>query len=156
PRSPDLRIPISQEAATLAEPLLRYARAVPPPDRTGGTFTRAVELGRSLAEKLPEAERSRIDRGFDLLLPKRLEILAVEGAMRFDVEEFTVEAGREVEIVFRNPDVMPHNVVITAPGAGERVGRAADAMAADADAYARNFVPDTPDVLFATPLISPA
>jgi glucose/arabinose dehydrogenase/azurin len=150
------RMATSAERAALAEPLLRYARSVPSADRTGGTFARAVELGRALAATLPAEEGTRITRGFDLLLPKRLEIRAVEGAMRFDVEEFTVEAGREVEIVFRNPDVMPHNVVVTAPGAGEKVGRAADAMAAAPDAYERNFVPDVPEVLFATPLVSPA
>jgi azurin len=147
---------VAAEHASLAEPLLSYARSIPAADRTGGAFGRAVELGRKVAAGLPSDEEARIVRGFDLLLPKRLEITAVEGAMRFDVEEFTVEPGREVEIVFRNPDVMPHNVVVTAPGSAEKVGRAADAMAADADAYARNFVPDVPEVLFATPLVSPA
>ncbi len=142
--------------AEAAEALLAFAGDVPSTDRTGGTFTIAEESGRALAEMLPQSARDRLIRGFDRLRPLRLEIVAVEGAMRFDLEEFTVEPGREVEIVFRNPDVMPHNVVITAPGAGERVGRAADAMAASPDAYERHFVPDMPEVLHYTPLIGAA
>ena len=145
-----------QDAQALAEALLTYARSIPSGDRTGGIFTMAEAIGRELAEGLPGEQGSGILRGFDLLLPLRLEIAAVEGAMRFDLEDFTVQAGREVEIVFRNPDVMPHNLVVAAPGAGEKVGRAADAMATAPDAYERNFVPDLPEVLFATRLISPA
>lgn len=143
-------------AAEVAEALLAYAGDLPATDRTGGSFTRAERSGRALAERLPGADRSRLIQGFDRLQPLRLEILAVEGAMRFDVEEFTVEPGREVEIVFRNVDVMPHNMVVTTPGAGERVGRAADAMAAAPDAYERHFVPDMPEVLHFTPLIGAA
>jgi azurin len=143
------------DAASLAAELLRFAEDIPSADRTGPTFARAAELGGSLAAALPAAEATGITTGFALLVPKLVQIRAVEGAMTFDLEDFDVEAGREVEIVFRNPDVMPHNLVVTTPGAGERVGRAADAMAAQPDAFAKNFVPDIPEVLFATRLISP-
>jgi azurin len=49
---------------------------------------------------------------------------------------------------------MPHNLLITAPGRLEAVGRAAEAMAASPDAFQRQFVPDSPDVLFKTVLIA--
>ena len=85
-------------------------------------------------------------------------INAITG-LQFDRVRFQGPAGAPVKIDFRNTDPqddMPHNLVVTAPGGAEKVGRAADGMAADADAYARNFVPDVPEVLFATPLVSPA
>ena len=75
--------------------------------------------------------------------------------MLFERTEFTVKSGRPVEIVFENIDVMPHNVVVTAPGRMEVVGRAADAMQTDADAQERQYVPDLDDVLYATRLLKP-
>lgn len=53
-------------------------------------------------------------------------------------------------MVLENPDFMQHNLVIVKPGTKEAVGTAADKMAAD-----RNYVPQTNDVLFATPLLNP-
>ena len=140
----------------LAEALLAIARAVSAADRTGPTFALADSVGRMLAERLNGEERAALLSGFERLRPLRLEVVAIEGAMRFDIEAFEVEAGREVEIVLRNPDVMPHNLVVTAPGAEERVGRAADAMATAPDAYERHFVPETSEVLFASALIGTA
>src|SRR5919106_6766854 len=61
---------------------------------------------------------------------------------------------RALEIIFETADHMPHNVVVTAPGARERVGKAADAMAARPDAFQKSFVPDLSEVLFATKLIN--
>src|SRR5690606_13525089 len=143
------------DPAALAAEILRFARDIPTADRAGPTFTRAAALGDRLASMLPAAEGARVATAFDILLPKLLQIRALEGAMRFDINDFSVEAGREVEIVFQNPDIMPHNLVVTQPGSVETVGRAADAMASQADAYEKDFVPDLPAVLFATRLINP-
>jgi azurin len=48
---------------------------------------------------------------------------------------------------------MPHNLVVTLPGAGEEIGLLADAMAADPEAVKRHYVPDSPKILFATSLL---
>ena len=42
--------------------------------------------------------------------------------MLFDKERLAVQAGKPVEIVFENNDLMPHNFVVTQPGALEEVG----------------------------------
>jgi azurin len=73
--------------------------------------------------------------------------------MLFDKKVIAIPAGESISLIFDNPDQMPHNVVITKPGSMEKVGNAADKMASLADGYARNFVPDMPEVLFATPLV---
>jgi azurin len=74
--------------------------------------------------------------------------------MAFDKEVITVPAGRSVSLIFDNPDVMPHNVVIIQPGSNEKVGKAADGMASLKDGFEKNFVPALPEVLFATPLVN--
>jgi len=73
--------------------------------------------------------------------------------MMYDVTAFRVAPGQQVEIVLRNTDVLPHNLVIVRPGAGEMVGRAADAMATDPDAFEKEFIPDSPAVLYATRML---
>ena len=50
---------------------------------------------------------------------------------------------------------MPHNLVVTKEGALETVGLAAEAMAAQPDAFAKRFIPKTPEVLFAIRLLQP-
>jgi glucose/arabinose dehydrogenase/azurin len=76
------------------------------------------------------------------------------GKMLFDKDTLTVTAGKTVSLIFDNPDQMAHNVVIVKPGSLEKVGQAADKMAAGGDGYERNFVPDMREVLFSTPLVS--
>lgn len=83
-----------------------------------------------------------------------LELKALPGKMIFDKEVLTVQAGKSVSVIFDNSDQMPHNIVWVKPGTMEKVGKAADAMAALPDGYERQFVPDIPEVLFATPLVN--
>ena len=46
---------------------------------------------------------------------------------------------------------MPHNLVITKPGKADSV--AAAAIALGADGFKKQFLPETPDILFATKLL---
>ena len=41
-------------------------------------------------------------------------IRPIRDQMLFDRRQFSVEAGKPVEIVFDNVDIMPHNFVVTA------------------------------------------
>ncbi|HRO44271.1 PVC-type heme-binding CxxCH protein [Agriterribacter sp.] len=83
-----------------------------------------------------------------------LRLSAVPARMAFDKTSITVKAGAEVALIFENADGMPHNVVIIKPGSSEKVGKAAEAMAAQKDGYEKSFVPQMPEVLFATPLVN--
>jgi putative heme-binding domain-containing protein len=56
---------------------------------------------------------------------------------------------------FENRDIMPHNLVITIPGAMAEVGMAADAMATQPDAQAKHFVPEMKEVMHATKMLHP-
>ena len=83
-----------------------------------------------------------------------IRLTAVPARMAFDKTSITVTAGSEVALIFENADGMPHNVVIIKPGSSEKVGKAAEAMAAQKDGYEKSFVPKIPEVLFATPLVN--
>ena len=84
-----------------------------------------------------------------------IRIKALQNEMKFDLKTFNVQAGKPVLIVFENPDFMQHNIVVTMPGAMEKVGRAADKLATAPNGAAMNYVPDLPEVLFHTPLVNP-
>ncbi len=79
--------------------------------------------------------------------------IGVLPGLKFDVQRFAVAPGGEVKIVLRNPDQMIHNLVITKPGARMEVVMAA--LALGADGPAKNFVPDSPKVLFHTRALNP-
>jgi uncharacterized protein len=84
-----------------------------------------------------------------------ITIKAIREAMKYDLTAFKVKAGETVELVFINPDAMQHNIVITQPGAMEKVGNAADKMMMDNKAAEKNYVPEMPEVLFSSPLVNP-
>ena len=50
---------------------------------------------------------------------------------------------------------MQHNLVLIKPNTTESIGAAADQLARDANGATMNYVPATPEVLAATPLINP-
>ncbi len=77
--------------------------------------------------------------------------------MEFDIKTFTVKAGQKVKITFENTHAVPqpHNIVITKPGAKDKVMMAAMQMAAAPDGMAKGYIPEDADVLFHTKLIQP-
>ncbi|WFB63556.1 HEAT repeat domain-containing protein [Sphingobacterium sp. WM] len=80
-------------------------------------------------------------------------IKTLPGKMAYDKEILEVSAGENIILEFDNNDQMPHNIVFTKPGAQKKVGQAADNMSVEPDAYEKNFIPDIPEVLFASPLV---
>ncbi|MBE7538217.1 MAG: auracyanin family protein [Opitutaceae bacterium] len=83
----------------------------------------------------------------------RTILLGTQAGMRFDQAELHASPGEAVQFVFRNQDDMLHNFVLCAPGRGESVGRAA--LELGLEAAARNYVPDSDDVLFHTAVVMP-
>ncbi|MBX3255109.1 MAG: HEAT repeat domain-containing protein [Chitinophagaceae bacterium] len=90
-----------------------------------------------------------------LVVPGRtvIELATVPAKMVFNKTTITMKPGENITLVFENPDGMPHNMVIVKPGTLEKVGKAADAMAAQKDGYEKSFVPAMPEVLYYTPLV---
>jgi azurin len=79
--------------------------------------------------------------------------LGTQPGLKFDTTLLTVKAGSRVRLTLKNSDDMLHNFVLCAPGRGEAVGTAALAMGIDGTA--KNYVPDSADVLYHTALTLP-
>ncbi len=75
--------------------------------------------------------------------------------MKFDKDVFTVTAGKKIVLELDNLDGMQHNLLIVKPGTLEKVGAAADAMLRDPKASEKHYVPEIPEVLFATAMLGP-
>jgi uncharacterized cupredoxin-like copper-binding protein/glucose/arabinose dehydrogenase len=80
-------------------------------------------------------------------------LLGTLPGLKFDQTLLTAKAGSRIRFVFRNADDMLHNFVLCAPGKGQTVGAAA--LTLGMDGAAKNYVPDTADVLYHTALTLP-
>jgi azurin len=93
--------------------------------------------------------QNHLDKGKTII-----HLSTLPAKMLFDKQTIKVTAGSDVVLLFDNPDGMAHNVVIIKPGSIDKVGHAAEEMAKTKNGYEKNFVPDLPEVLFATPLVN--
>jgi putative heme-binding domain-containing protein len=75
--------------------------------------------------------------------------------MLFDKERIVVKAGKPVEIFFDNNDLMPHNFVVTQPGALEEIGTLAETTATQPGALERGYVPQSSKILLKSKLLQP-
>ncbi len=147
-----------REAGTIAaavhrEGFLAAARGLAP--ENGATepvarLARVTEMVRT-TDYRPEAALE-VDEVDGVLV---VRIGVVNGTMEFDVTEFQVGSGQQVRVHFMNTDHMEHNLLIVRPGTLESVGAAADRMSITPEGLAREYVPDTDDVLHATRMLAP-
>jgi putative heme-binding domain-containing protein len=164
--SPDLRaaavrtlltIPKEQwpkeQAGPLLDRLVTSAEATPAALRTEDEFLSRMQLADQLLTLLPKGEASRYRKALESIAVRVVQINTVREEMRYDTRYFAVKAGRPVQVVLRNDDLMPHNLVIVAPGTLGEVALAAEAMPPDPDSQGRQYVPTTQDVLFATRMV---
>ncbi|OYX96837.1 MAG: Fis family transcriptional regulator [Sphingobacteriia bacterium 35-40-5] len=107
-----------------------------------------------LSDKLITEADATVSEGKDIKGRTVIQLSTLSGKMAYDKLVINIKAGSLVSLIFKNPDEMPHNVVIIKPGSTEIVGKAADAMASRKDAYEKNFVPAIPEVLYSTPLVA--
>lgn len=110
---------------------------------------------KSLASYSEEYERSGYDKDFIQDEPKFVVIEVVPDVMAFDTDTFTVTAGEKIILELDNMDGMQHNLLISKPETLEKVGEAADAMLRDPKAAEKHYIPEIPEVLFATKLVDP-
>jgi putative heme-binding domain-containing protein len=140
-------------APGLVATLTAVVRATPVADRTAPATLDALQLADDLAGLLPadQAKAARADlRGLGVRVIRLGTLLE---RMSYDKDTLAVAAGKPVEFVFENSDLMPHNLVITRPGALESVGLLAESTAQQADAAARQYVPPSDQILLASKLL---
>ena len=153
------RIPRSYWPAEGAEPLvttlLAHIARIPTADRTSPAALDAMQLAESLAALLPAERGKAIRKELGDLGVRVIRIGTIPHQMAFDKERIVIQAGKPVEFVLENSDIMPHNFAITLPGAMEEIGNAAEAMAQQPGALERHFIPQSGKILLASQLLQP-
>jgi azurin len=89
-------------------------------------------------------------------IPGRVVRIETTTGLQYAQRELRVKAGERLSLTIDNPDVMPHNWVLGARGAVERITDLANKLVADPNAVTRHYVPDTPEVLVHTRVVEPA
>ena len=141
------------QAAALARDFTTIAAETPFALRNTLLYEQTLDLGRQLVTGLPAEEAARVTDALETLELIVIRIGAVPAVMRWDLEEFTVVAGKPVKIIFENEDAMPHNLLISTPGSLQEIGKLADEMAADPKGFDKHFAPDSDKVLWTSKLV---
>ncbi|WP_209330438.1 plastocyanin/azurin family copper-binding protein [Lunatimonas salinarum] len=101
----------------------------------------------------------RIPKSIDFQPPQQdattIWLEVVPEQMKFDLDTFAVKAGKKIILELDNRDGMQHNLLILRPNSLQKVGEAADAMLRDPKASEKHYVPEMPEVLFATEMLAP-
>jgi putative heme-binding domain-containing protein len=145
----------AEEAPPLVEVLLDVVKKTPAADRTTPAAADTFEFVDALTRLLPadQAKSTRAELGE--LGVRIVKIGTVLEKMAYDKELIALRAGKPVEFIFSNSDLMPHNFVITQPGAMEEIGLMAEATAQSPDAAQRQYVPDSGKILLKSNLLQP-
>ena len=145
----------AEEAKPLLESIVASIRQVPIQGRTAPAALDALQLGEALTVLLPADTARTFRKELTELGVRVIRVGTVLEQMRYDVDRIIVQAGKPVEILFENSDMMPHNFVITSPGALAEVGLLAEATATQPDAGRRQYVPVSAKILLASRLLQP-
>ncbi len=152
-----LKIPSSERdgemVARLADQLVDYAEQTPPEDRTSAAFVDAMQLADQLLAAIPSADAKAYRRRLDAVTVRVIRIKTVREEMRYDVPYFAVRAGKPVQIVLENHDLMPHNLVITTPGNLKEVAQLGLQVGPTGGWKGLPYVPESEMVLHATDLV---
>src|SRR5690625_57941 len=105
-------------------------------------------------EEADSQQRQAAERE-EIVVDVELELGVTPNVLQFDKEELRARRGQTVRIVSTNTDNMEHNLRIIMPESLAEVGRLADQMMASPQGRERAYIPDTPDVIAATPILDP-
>ncbi|WP_068136860.1 plastocyanin/azurin family copper-binding protein [Roseimaritima ulvae] len=152
-----LKVPLDQRdqaaAARLLATLVDYAEQTPAEDRTSDAFVDAMQLAdQSMAAVTSEAAKAFRQR-LRAVTVRVVRIKTVEEEMRYDTPYFAVEAGRPIQIILDNEDLMPHNLVLTKPGELKEVAQMGLAIGPAGGWQGKQYVPESDKVLQATSMV---
>jgi putative heme-binding domain-containing protein len=121
--------------------------------RTTEEFMNATQLADQLLANLPvEAARTYRER-LRAVTVRVVQIHTIEEEMRYDTAYFAVEAGRPVQVVLKNDDLMPHNLVITQPGAIQEIAEEGALLGPNPGFEGKPYVPKSDKVMHATGMV---
>jgi len=153
-----LRVPQSardaQTSADIVDTLVAHAEQTPAAMRTTDEFLDAVELCDELLSRLPGAQATMYRNRLRATTVRVVRLNTVKEEMRYDRQFFAVEAGRPVQVVLENKDLMPHNLVITSPGRLKEVALAAADLGVTPGQDGKLYVPRSPHVQYASGMVN--
>ncbi len=153
------RIPAAFWPKDRAMPLLNivtaYVANVPQTDRTKPDVLDALQLGDALAGLLTKDDAKKARKALGELGVRVIRVGTVTDQMIFDKNRIVVQAGKPVEFVFENTDIMPHNFAILEPGTLQKVGDLAELFGSQPGAQEKNFIPPSRDILLESKLLQP-
>ncbi|MAR13265.1 MAG: hypothetical protein CL681_25260 [Blastopirellula sp.] len=144
-----------ETAAKLVDDFVTFAEDTPAAERTTDDFVDVMQLTDQLMGLVPAAAAKLYRKRLDAVTVRVVRINTVEEEMRYDLPYFAVEAGREVQIVLHNDDLMPHNFVVTVPDALQEVALAGAAHGPAPGKFGHPYVPESDQVLYATGMVPP-
>jgi azurin len=143
------------QAAPLAQTIVKLVGDTPSDRRAAPAMVEMIQFGEELAGVLPAGQGKPVRKSLRELGVRTVLVRTLKEQMAYDLRYFVVQAGKPVQIILDNPDAMPHNLIVTAPGAVQEVGMAGGLMQPPADPKVKPFVPASPKVLHATHLVQP-
>ena len=153
------RVPASYWAKDQARPLfdavIADIKKTPVTQRTSPASLDALEFANLLVALLPAADAKPLKAELAELGVRIIRIGTVFEKMAYDKDVIVVRAGKPVEFVLENTDLMPHNFVIVRPGSLEEIGLFSEANAQKPEFAVRQFVPNLPTVLAGSKLLQP-
>lgn len=142
-----------ETSARLVAGLVDFAEQTPPAERTTDEFIDAMQLCDQILATVPVEQAREYRARLREITVRVVRIRTVEEEMRYDTPYFAVEAGRPVQVVLQNEDLMPHNFVITVNGALQEVAELGALVGPSPADGGKPYVPKSDQVLFATDMV---
>jgi putative heme-binding domain-containing protein len=133
--------------------LVNHAESTPAADRTSNDFIQAMQLADQLLGLVEKDKSDAFRQRLSEVTVRVILIHTIEEEMRYDVPWFAVEAGRDIQLILKNEDLMAHNLVVTMPNALQEIALQAAADGPKIGASGKQYVPDSDKVLFATDMV---
>jgi azurin len=144
----------AETTAATARALVTWAGKTHSSERTSRDYVETIQIADELAGTLPASDAEALRKTLSSLRVNTYVIRAVVEGMRYDVTRIVVPTGKSFELIFENPDVMPHNLVLVEPGARERVSTEAMTLPPEnLDRSGRAWVTESREIIAATKLL---
>jgi len=143
------------QARPLLDVVIADIKKTPVAERTTPAALDAMEFADTLVALLPAADAKPLRAELAELGVRVIRIGTVFEKMTYDKDVVVVRAGKQVEFVLENTDLMPHNFVVLKPGSLEEMGLYSEANAQKPEFALRQFVPNSPNVLAGSKLMQP-
>ena len=114
--------------------------------RTGGMLEKSPRIGSE--SKAPSNRWAKGEPGREIIVEAAL-------GLQFVQKQLTAKAGEKLTLVFKNPDVVPHNWLLAKSGSLQKLGDKVNLMITDPEGLAKHYVPDSEDVLVFTDMTPP-